>query len=103
MFVRVAHWSRRSPVIHASSVARCFVSGWTLRTLQQSSRFSTLSVHEVAALLADHALDVLVVRLDDREIEAGIVVAEPRDQVSRVSSGRRPVSTEKTLISGSIL
>src|SRR5438270_1963487 len=43
MFVRVAHWSRRRPVIHASSPSRCFVSGMTLRTLQHRSRFSTES------------------------------------------------------------
>ena len=42
MSLRVAHWSRRKPVIHASRPARWRCSGSTLRTWQQSSLFSTL-------------------------------------------------------------
>jgi hypothetical protein len=71
MSVRVAHWSRRSPVTQASSVARWRVSGWTFRMLQQSRRCSDLAVEEVRPVPADHRLHVAGVGREEVELHAG--------------------------------
>ena len=102
MFVRVAHWSRRKPVTHASSPSRCFVSGCTLRTLQQRSRFSTDSFIRSSPLLDDQALDLTGVGLEHVQIESRVLRAQ-RAIRSCVSRGSRPVSTVKTRTPGSIL
>ena len=94
MLVRLAHWSRRRPVTHASSVCRCLVSGRTLRTLQQSRRRSTARLEEVDAVLAGHRCDLVGVGLDQLELQARVAVAQAVGQLERLGRQAAGVDAE---------